>query len=129
MFSLRRSKPHVSNSMALIKVPRPPKKAHDPTRPVTSLLKAQVEHMHEAERQLPLKYRTDTYVKAIRTEADAADYIREVTEAVHEAHTSAERTRRMRERKLEIAAAAEKPRRKSPAKKKGKGRDAKRKRN
>lgn len=107
--------------MPIIKVPRPPKKAHDPSRPVTSLLKAQVEHMHEAERQLPLKYRTDTYVKAIRTEGDAADYIREVTEAVHKAHENAERTRRVRERKLEIAAAAEKPRRKSVAKKKGKG--------
>lgn len=77
--------------------------------------------MHEAERQLPRKYQTDTYVKAIRTEADAADYIRQVTEAVHEAHENAERTRRVRERRFEIAAATEKPRRKHVAKKKGKG--------
>jgi len=105
----------------LIKIPRPPKSAHDPTRPATSLLKAQVDHMHEAERQLPLKYRTDIYVKALRTEADAAEYIREVTEAVHKAHENAERMRRVRERKLEIVAAAERPRRKSAAKTKGKG--------
>ena len=100
--------------MTTIKVPRPPTKAHDPERPMTSLLKAQVEHLHDAERNLPLKYRTKKYVKAIKTEGEAADYIREVTESIHNAHAEVERARG---RRLEIAAAAEKPARKRASKK------------
>jgi hypothetical protein len=111
--------------MATIQVPRPPKSAHDPGRPLTSLLKSQVEHLHEAERRLPLRYRTETYANAIRTEGEAASYIRDVTEAIHKAHADAERLRRTGERKLEIAAAAEKrPARKR--KSKGKVSNAKR---
>jgi hypothetical protein len=111
--------------MTLIKVPRPPKSAHDPERRVTSLLKAQIDHLYQAERRLPLRYRTDTYVNAITTEGEAADYIRDVTEAVHNAHEDAARARRTKTRRLEIAAAAEKPARRSAAKKKGKGSNAK----
>ena len=109
--------------MSTIKVPRPPKRAHDPQRPMTSLLKAQVEHLHDAERNLPLKYRTKKYVKAIRTEGEAADYIREVTESIHNAYADVERARG---RRLEIAAAAEKPARKRSSKRTGKGGNAKR---
>jgi hypothetical protein len=116
--------------MTTIKVPKPPRSAYDPERPLTSLLKAQIEHLHEAERRLPLRYRTEMYVNAIRTEAEAAEYICDVTEAVHKAHTDAERLRGKRERKLEIAAAAErrsatKSRSNTKKKSKGKGRNAK----
>ena len=114
--------------MPIIKVPRPPKSAHDPGRPLTSLLKSQIEHLHEAERRLPLCYRTETYINAIKTEGEAASYIRDVTEAIHNAHTDAERLRSRRERKLEIAAAAEKPKRRTARKKKGKSGNAKRSR-
>jgi hypothetical protein len=101
--------------MALIHVPRP-KDAYDPNRPMGSLLKAQVEHLREAESKLPLRYRNeiDTYIKAIKTEGEAARYIQKVTEAIHDAHADAERVRRTRERKpaarkrvIEIAAVAE----------------------
>lgn len=102
--------------MALIRVPRP-KNAYDPNRPLGSLLKAQVEHLREAESKLPLRYRNeiDTYIKAIKTEGEAAGYIQKVTEAIHEAHAEAERARRTRERKpaaarkrvIEIAAVAD----------------------
>jgi hypothetical protein len=113
--------------MTTIKVPRPPKSAHDPGRPLTSLLKSQIEHLHEAERRLPLRYRTETYVNAIKTEGEGASYIRDVTEAIHKAHADAERLRRTRERKLEIAAAAEKrPAPKRKTKSKGKVGNAKR---
>jgi hypothetical protein len=113
--------------MPMIKVPRPPKSAHDPGRPLTSLLKSQIEHLHEAERRLPLRYRTEIYINAIATEGEAANYIRNVTEAIHQAHADAERARRTRERRLEIAAAAEKrPARKRVSKSKGKGSNAKR---
>jgi hypothetical protein len=102
--------------MALIRVPRP-KDAYDPNRPMGSLLKAQVEHLREAESKLPLRYRDeiDTYIKAIRTEGEAARYIQKVTEAIHDAHADAERARHTREHKpasarkrvIEIAAVAD----------------------
>jgi len=106
--------------MALITVPKPPKSAYNPDRPATSLLKAQVEHMREAESKLPIKYRSDFYAKAVQTEGEAAEYIRDVTEAIHEAHADAEKRRRTRKKKrsFEIAAAAdEHPKKSSGARK------------
>lgn len=95
--------------MALIRVPKPPKNAFDPSRPVSSLLKSQVDHLQEAESKLPLKYCSPLYAKAIRTEGEAAQYIREVTEAIHRAHEDAHATRRAPRRKgvIEIAAVAD----------------------
>jgi hypothetical protein len=97
--------------MALIHVPRPPRSAYNPDRPVSSLLKSQMEHLHEAEKRLPLRYRSDVYVNAIQTEGEAARYIRDVTEAIHAAHEDAARARRVPKRKrgIEIAAAADDP--------------------
>ena len=100
--------------MRLIHVPRPPKKkAMNPNRPVSALLKTQIEHLHEAERRLPLRYRSEIYINAIKTEGEAAAYISAVTEAIRKAHADAERLRRAPKRKrlVEIAA-AEKPGRK-----------------
>jgi hypothetical protein len=97
--------------MTLIHVPKPPKTAMDPNRPVSSLLKTQIEHLHDAERRLPLRYRSEIYVNTIRTERDAANYISTVTEAIRTAHTDAKPERRARRtrRVVEIAAKAEKP--------------------
>jgi len=100
--------------MTTIHVPRPPKSSMNPNRPASSLLLTQVEQMHAAEKRLPLRYRTDIYINAIRTEREAANYIREVTEAIHRAHADAARLRIQRTpkrpRTLQIAAAAdEKP--------------------
>jgi hypothetical protein len=101
--------------MVLIHVPRP-KNAYNPDRPVGSLLKNQVEHLREAETKLPARYRhrIDTYTNAIKTEGEAAAYIRKVTEAIHAAHADAERARLAAQRRrlprrgtvTEIAAAA-----------------------
>ena len=125
-------------NMALIRVPRP-KDAYNPDRPMGSLLKAQVEHLREAESKLPLRYRNeiDTYIKAIKTEGEAAAYIRKVTEAIHDAHADAERARhapkgkpvQKRKRVIEIAAVADESaekkqnslRKRSAAKKKTRG--------
>ena len=95
--------------MVLIRVPKPPKSAYDPDRPMSSLLNSQIEHLREAEGKLPLKYRSEWYIKAISTEGEAAKYIRDVTEAIHEAHEDAERARRAPKRKrvIEIAAVAD----------------------
>lgn len=99
--------------MTLIHVPRPDvKSAMDPDRPVNALLKAQVQHLHEAERHLPLPHRTDIYINAIKTEGEAAEYIRRVTEAIHEAHEAAAKKRAQAGIKpkpgIAIAAAADK---------------------
>ena len=56
----------------LIHVPRPPKSAFNPDRPVSSLLKAQMEYLHEAEKRLPSRYHSEIYVNAIKTEGEAA---------------------------------------------------------
>jgi hypothetical protein len=91
--------------MTVIKVPKPPRSAYDPNRPVSSLLKMQVEHLYEAEKRLPSRYRSEVYVNAIRTEGEAASYIQAVTEAIHQAHADAERRRaRIAKRGLGIAA-------------------------
>jgi hypothetical protein len=97
-----------------IPVPRPKKNAHNPDRPVSSLLQTQLRHLRDAERNLPLRYRSEMYINAIQTEGEAAAYIRHVTEAIHQAHSdaAAEQSKPKRKRGIAIAAAAERPVRK-----------------
>src|ERR1700682_2100632 len=89
----------------------------NPDRPVSALLLAQIQHLQHAERRLPLRYRTTIYTHAIRTEGEAARYIREVTEAIHQAHADAAMLRGKRARAgkpgLEIVALAERAARKT----------------
>jgi hypothetical protein len=103
-----------TDAMTLIHVPRPPKNAYNPDRPISALLKQQVEHLYDAEKRLPSRYRSEIYVNAIKTEGEAASYIRAVTEAIHDAHADAARARRapLRRRGLEIAAVADQPQKK-----------------
>lgn len=95
----------------LIQVPKPPKSAFDPNRPVSSLLVAQMEYLHEAERRLPSRYHSQIYINAVKTEGEAAKYIRHVTEAIHEAHLEAAFARMRvvpkRKRTIELAAVAD----------------------
>lgn len=108
--------------MTLIHVPRPPKNAMDLNRPISSLLEAQIEHLHEAEKRLPLRHRSDIYTNAIRTEGEAASYIRAVTEAIHGAHKEAaiQRERALRKKRtIEVTAVAETPGRKPVRRSKG----------
>lgn len=97
--------------MTVIKVHQPPKSSYDPNRPVSGLLKMQMEHLHLAERRLPLRFHSDIYVNAIKTEGEAANYIRSVTEAIHAAHEEAAAARvkapARRKRVIAIAAAAD----------------------
>jgi hypothetical protein len=106
--------------MTVIPVPRPSKNAMNPERPVSSLLLAQIQHLQHAERRLPLRYRTKIYTQAIKTEGEAARYIREVTEAIHQAHADAAEQRakpaRREKKGLDLAAAAERPLRKPRSK-------------
>jgi hypothetical protein len=84
--------------VTIIPVPKPSKKAMNPDRPVSALLLARIQHLQHAERRLPLRYRTEIYTHGIRTEGEAARYIREITEAIHQAHADAgaERAKRGR---------------------------------
>ena len=107
--------------MAIIEVPKPPKSAWDPNRPISTLLQSQVEHLFEAERKLPHKYKTQIYVNAIKTEGEAAEYIQKATEAIHRAHEDAAARRAKpapkRRSAIAIAAIAAEPRSARSAKK------------
>ncbi len=92
--------------MAVILVPKPPKEAMNPDRPISTLLRAQLLHLHEVEKNLPSRLRTKTYVHAIKTERQAADYIRQVTENVFKAHGGDAPAKRKRRAKKPPAPAA-----------------------
>ena len=112
--------------MTMIHVPRPTN-AFNPNRPVSALLKAQMEYLHEAEKRLPLRYHSEIYINAVKTEGEAAKYIKHVTEAIHEAHRDAATRAKAvpkRKRVIEIAAVADdageqRMRSRSKSKKKG----------
>ena len=77
-----------------------------------------------------MRYRTEIYANAIRTEGEAAEYIRSVTEAIQKAHAeaAAQRTRSgvKRRRVIEIAAVADdQPVRKRKSVARGKSKTAK----
>jgi hypothetical protein len=72
--------------MAVIKVPAAPKSSMNQDRPVSALLKSQILHLQEAEFRLPAQYQTNIYIHSIETEGDAGEYIRQVTQAIHDAH-------------------------------------------
>jgi hypothetical protein len=98
--------------MTVIKVPAVNmKSSFDPSRPVSSLLKMQMEHLYAAEQRLPTRYHSQIYVNAIRTEGEAANYIRVMTEAIVAAHADAaarrEKPAPKRKRVIEIAAVAD----------------------
>jgi ArsR family metal-binding transcriptional regulator len=105
-----------------IVVPVPPQSAINQDRPVNALLKSQILHLHEAERRLPLRHHTEIYINAIKTEGEAAEYIRAVTEAIHDAHAAAAARRARRQPEvIEIAASAEEEPVRKQSKKKGRG--------
>jgi ArsR family metal-binding transcriptional regulator len=98
--------------MAKIALPKVADGWMNKDRPVSGLLKAQILHLHEAERRLPLRHRPDIYINAIKTEGEAAEYIRAVTEGIHDAHAAAAEKRARRAvrpepRRIDIAAAAD----------------------
>ena len=79
MFSVAAVELRGSDVMTVIHVPRPNQSAMDKNRPVNTLLRVQVEHLHEAEMKLPIGQQTDIYINAIKTEGEAGEYIRRVT--------------------------------------------------
>jgi hypothetical protein len=97
--------------MTVIKVPEPPKSAFNKNRPVSALLKNQILHLHEAELRFPARDQTNIYINNIKTEGQAAQYIRQVTAKLHPAG--------IKQKRFAIAAVGKKnkPARKSSPKK------------
>jgi len=69
--------------MAKIPVPRPAKGSFNKERPVSELLRWQLRHMHEVEKKLPHYDRSHTNVEKIKTEGEAAQYLKKVTAKLH----------------------------------------------
>jgi hypothetical protein len=66
--------------MEPIRVPRPPKEAFNQHRPVSDLIAKQVEHFRHVEAKLSDAQRASLPQGHIRTEHEAAQYIRAVTQ-------------------------------------------------
>lgn len=69
----------------VIKLPKPDRSAFNPHRLLekNQLIRAQFEHFQEAEKALPAELQTGIDVASIKTEGQASDYIRRVTQAIH----------------------------------------------
>ncbi len=109
--------------MAIIKVPKPPKSAINKDRPISTLLKNQIRHLQEAEFRLPVSGQTDIYINAIKTEGEAAEYIRQVTAAIHEHHEKHAAKRRAKSKGQPKVRVAARRKSKAVAKKKSAGRN------
>lgn len=63
-----------------IRVPRPPKESFNKQRPVSDLIRKQVEHFRHVESKLTAAQRAGLPQGHVRTEQDAAQYIAAMTE-------------------------------------------------
>jgi hypothetical protein len=79
----------------IVHVPKPNRKAYNPDRSLERnlLIKSQVEHFAEADRQLPPEFQTAIDFRSIRTEGQAAEYVKKVTAAIHKSGGSTRRVR------------------------------------
>jgi len=66
-----------------IPVPRPSPTAMNANRPISGLLRDQIDHFHKAELTLPPDQQSGVDVHAIETEAQASAYIQQVTAKLH----------------------------------------------
>jgi hypothetical protein len=80
----------------VIHVPRPSPGSFDKNRPLSrnALLQAQVQHFQEAERHLPPERQSGIDPAAIRTEGEAAEYVRRITFALHPEGARREKVRK-----------------------------------
>ena len=110
--------------MTVILIPKTPRSAYNPNRPLSSLLKTQMLHLREAEKLFPPEHHSDIYINAIKTEAEAAKYISRVTSTIRQLHEEAG----PREARVPRIAAAAAPTRPKPGpKSKSKTKSKKRK--
>lgn len=69
----------------MISVPKASPKSFNPARPLTkeTLLRNQVLHFRQLEKELLAQLKTGIQFKNVKTEADAAAYIRRITAVLH----------------------------------------------
>jgi hypothetical protein len=69
--------------MAVIRVPKPPRKAFDPQRPAGTLLQSQLKHLEWAVRPAAARKGKAFTVKPAKTEAEAAARIAKLSAKLH----------------------------------------------
>ncbi len=80
----------------IVPVPKPSRGAYNPDRSLheNALVRAQVRHFAEADKQLPAELQTGIDASSIKTEGEASEYIRRVTTAIHQHGGHAGKVRR-----------------------------------
>jgi hypothetical protein len=78
--------------MAVIKVPKTPRKAYDTNRPAGDLLKRQVEHLEWAIRPASQRSPEQMHLQMPKTEGEAAAQIAKLTEKLHQVSAAAPST-------------------------------------
>jgi hypothetical protein len=64
--------------------------AYDPERPISSLIRTQLLHLHHAEQlAIPPKQRSNININSLHTERQASEYIQKVTALLHKHGKSA----------------------------------------
>ena len=69
----------------VVPVPKPPKRAYDPDRPISGLIENQIRHLQAAEWKLRPEHRSRIAAQTITTERQASAYIQHVTSMLHPA--------------------------------------------
>lgn len=69
----------------VVPVPRPAEGSMNKDRPVSQLLKQQISHFREIEKTWPAGKQTGIDIESVKTEAEAAAYIRKITAVLHPA--------------------------------------------
>jgi hypothetical protein len=69
----------------VVQVPKPPKRAYNPNRPVSGLIENQIRHLQLAEWKLQREHRSRIAAQTITTERQASAYIQHVTSKLHPA--------------------------------------------
>ena len=95
------------------------KKAYNPDRPISSLIRTQLLHLHHAEHiVVPEKQRTNININTLLTERQASEYIQRVTALLHKHGKKAGKKPRPTRKKTTARKVAGKPKKaKSAAKK------------
>jgi hypothetical protein len=73
----------MANHSYVVKVQRPHAKRFEPDRPITDLVRNQLMHLSLAQRHLDKKHHHPVDVYSIKTDAEAAEFIRHVTARLH----------------------------------------------
>ncbi len=69
----------------IVRIPKPSKDSFNPNRPLAgnTLLLNQLKHIHKRELEFPPEQRTGVDFASIKTEGQAADYIRRLASVLH----------------------------------------------